>query len=73
MAEPMDAIDQIIQGNNVGFQDAINSILMDRAKENIANQKMVVMNKIFSDEESSEDTEEITDTADTEEQQTEEQ
>lgn len=73
MAEPMDAIDQIIQGNNVGFQDAINSILMDRAKENIANQKMVVMNKIFSDEESSEETEEITDTADTEEQQTEEQ
>ena len=44
MAEPMDAIDQIIQGNNVGFQDAINSILMDRARENIANQKMTVMN-----------------------------
>lgn len=72
MAEPMDAIDQIIQGNNVGFQDAINSILMDRARENIANQKMTVMNTIFSDEESSEETE-ITDADDMEDQQTEEQ
>lgn len=73
MAEPMNAIDQLIQGNNVGFQDTINQMLMDRAKENIANQKMVVMNKMFSDEESSEDTEEITDTAETDEQETEEQ
>ena len=72
MAEPMDAIDQIIQGNNVGFQDAINSILMDRARENIANQKMTVMNNIFSDEESSEETE-ITDADQVEDQQTEEQ
>lgn len=69
MAEPMDAINHLSSGNNVEFQNAINHILMNRVKETIANQKIVVANQMFNGEEGTEETVEVEDTETTAEEQ----
>lgn len=69
MAEPMDAINHLSSGNNIEFQNTINQILMNRVRETIANQKIVVANKMFNGEEGTEETVEVEDTETTAEEQ----